>query len=232
MSDKVTLAEMSQWTAVLGTAAQWAAVVATTAAIVVALFKEELIRRLRHPTLTAKLEAKHPFIVQTPNIEGDYHGSRYFIRLWIKNTGNVRADKVEIFLSEALVLQNNSYQPLPNFTAMNLRWSYGDYSRPDIYIDGISPNMGRLCDFGAISDPEHPTLRYLSETTTRLSLRQEALSDHMEWLRPGNYRFKLLVAGSNCEPKAYWIDLDLKGRWDNDPGEMMAKGFVLSIREE
>ena len=144
----------------------------------------------------------------------------------------MRAEKVGVFLSEALVSQNNSYQPLPNFTATNLRWSYSDYNRPDIYIDGISPRMRRFCDFGAIGDPQHPTLRYLSEETTRLSLRQESLSPHTEWLRPGRYRFKLLVAGSNCEPKAYWIDLHLTGLWREDPGEMMSNGLVLSIREE
>jgi hypothetical protein len=174
--------------------------------------------------------ARHPYIVRTPAIHGDWSGWRYFIRLRVENTGKVRADKVEVFLSDALVLQNTAYQQLPNFTPMNLRWSHSDYHRPDIYADGISPKMGRLCDFGAISDPDHPELR--QETTTRLALWQEALSDRREWLRPGRYRFKLQVAGSNCEPKAYWIDLHLTGRWDNDPGKMMLHGITLEVRGE
>jgi len=58
---------------------------------------------------------------------------------------------------------NGSFEPVPDFTPMNLRWSYTH----ETYIDGISPDMGRLCDFGAITDPASPSL---SEKRTRLSL--------------------------------------------------------------
>jgi hypothetical protein len=80
-----------------GNAAQWVAATVTTAGIIIALFKEEMIRRLRHPTLTVETDAKHSFIVRTPVREGDWNGWRYFIRLQIKNTGKVRAEKVEVF---------------------------------------------------------------------------------------------------------------------------------------
>jgi hypothetical protein len=138
----MTLAEWGQLTAVVGTAAQWCAFAATIAAVIVALFKEGIIRRLRHPELRIKLEAKHPYIVRTPirDRESNWSGWRYFIRLRVKNTGKVRADKVEVFLPEALILHNGSYRGMPNFTPTNLRWSYGDYDRPTIYADGIPLN--------------------------------------------------------------------------------------------
>lgn len=75
----MTVTEMAQWTAVLGTVAQWLAFGATTAAVIVALFKEELIRRyIRHPELTARIEAKYPYIVRTRNREQEWMGWRYF----------------------------------------------------------------------------------------------------------------------------------------------------------
>jgi hypothetical protein len=117
----------------LGTVAQWVGAGVTSVAIVVALFKEAIIRRLRHPELTVRLEARHPDCVKTPISEGAWHGSRYFLRLWIENEGDVRADKVEVFLSQALVERGaSSFVAVPQFTPMNLRWSYGDYNQPTI----------------------------------------------------------------------------------------------------
>ena len=171
-----------------GNLAQWAAVGTTTAAIVVALLKEELIRLWRHPKLKMEIAAKHPFIVRTPVSHGEWNGWRYFIRLRIRNTGKLRAEKVEVFLAEALIGENDTYRPVANFTPMNLRWSYSDIERPIIYLDGISPDMQRLCDFGAISDPKHPELAPVS--ATRLALRQEILSHNREWLRQGQYKFR------------------------------------------
>jgi len=65
-------------------------------------FKESIIRWLRHPELTARLEARHPDCVKTPLKHGEWWGSRYFLRLWIRNEGDVRAEKVEVFLCESV----------------------------------------------------------------------------------------------------------------------------------
>ena len=230
-SDHFPARKLSLTVVEIGNVAQWAGVVVTTAAIIVALFKEEIIRQFRHPSLTLKNEAKAPYIVKTPITEQQWSGSRYFIRMRICNCGKVRADKVEVFFT-ALMLRNGSYEPVPNFTAMNLRWSYGNYERPDIYIDGISPKMERLCDLAAISDPAAPSLHPLSDTTTRLSLRLEILPHNTEWLRLGRYKFRVQVVGSNCDPTVYWIDLHLTGLWDNDPNTMMSHGIVLDCRED
>lgn len=118
-------------------------------AITVALFKESILHKLRHPELTARLEARHPDCVKTPLSHGGWDGSRYFLRLWIENVGDARADGVEVFVARAWVEgKEGSFEELPQFTAMNLRWSYSEYHKPTIYTDGISPRMGRYCDLG------------------------------------------------------------------------------------
>jgi hypothetical protein len=220
-----------------GNLAQWVGAVATSSAVVVALFREAIIRRFRYPVITAQIEAKPPYCVKTTHsqtVPGSppWKGWRYFLRLWIENKGNVRAENVEVFLSGAWVQRNGSYEPVPNFAPMNLRWSNTDYNKPVIYTDGISPDMARFCDFGAISDPACPTLKSLSgekETDTRLSLRLESISAAAEWLLPGKYKFEVKLAASNCEPSTHHIELHLTGLWSDDPAQMLSHGIVLAI---
>lgn len=217
---------MQAWDAVQwGNAAQWVGALMTFAAVFVALNKEWLIRLWWHPKLTASIEAKHPGCIRLPaeDKEKPWKGWRYWLRVWVKNEGNVRAEKVEVFLSQALVRNNGSFEPVPNFTPMNLRWSYTN----ETYVDGISPDMGRFCDFGAISNPAHPEL---SEDKTRtLSLRLQSLPGRPDWLQPGHYKFEIKLAGSNCEPVARWVHLHLTGVLDDEPVKMLSNGFTVTV---
>jgi hypothetical protein len=53
----------------VGTMAQWAAASATTAAVLVALFKEPIIRWWNRPKLIVRIAAQRPYCVITPNGE-------------------------------------------------------------------------------------------------------------------------------------------------------------------
>jgi hypothetical protein len=161
-----------QW----GNVAQWVSGVATSLAVIVALFKEDYIRWRRHPKLTASIEAKYPDCVRTPaawrgvNKEKPWKGWRYWLRVWVKNEGNVRAEKVEVFLSRAWVMQNNGvFEPLTNF----------------------SPDMRRLCDFGSILEPAYSDPANPSLSETRLSLRLQVPPATTDWLPPGRYKFEI-----------------------------------------
>lgn len=215
----------------IGSVAQWVSACVTTAAIIVALLKEDILRKFRRPELIIEIKATYPFCTKTPLEHGEWKGFRYFIRLWIRNEGNTRAEEVEVFLRNAYVVSEEGYlKLLPQFTPMNLRWSYGEYPRPTIYADGISPYMGRYCDLGAISEPSHPILRSLTyPDQTRLSIRSEALRPATEWLLPGKYRFDIVVAASNCDPVARQVELVLTGEWFDDQAEMFAMGFIIRM---
>jgi hypothetical protein len=212
---------------VWGSVAQWAGVVVTVLAVIVALFKEDFIRRRRHPELTASIAAKYPDCHRTavqwpgPNKEKPWKGWRYWLRVWVKNEGNVRAEKVEVFLSRAWVRKNGSFEPLPNIPPMNLLWSYTN----DAYVDGISPDMKRLCDLGSITEPKYADPANPSLTETRLSPRLQG--SNSDWLTPGRYKFEIKIAGSNCEPVTHCIHLHLTGRWHEEPTEMLAHGFTF-----
>jgi len=197
--------------------------VATTVAVLVALFKEDYLRLRRHPKLTASIEAKHPNCIRTavqwrgPDKERPWKGWIYWLRIWVKNEGNERAEKVEVFLSRAWEWKNGSFELLPTFTPMNLVWSY----TKDIYVEGISSDMRRLCDLGSILEPEYARP---ARTETRLALRLQA--DGLS-LSPGRYKFEIMIAGSNCKPVAHCFHLHLTGRWHEEPAEMLAHGFTF-----
>ena len=216
-----------------GNVAQWAGAVASTAAVIVALFKEEILRRFRRPRLTTSIKARHPYCVRTAYRESanSWTGWRYFLRIMIENKGNMRAEKVEVFLSRALVQQSDgAFVLVPEFTPMNLRWSHTEYDDPEIYVDGISPGKGRLCDLAAISDPSSPRLKSIlrdSEMQTRLSLRLEVLPRASDWLPPGRYKFEILVAGSNFETVTHSIELHLTGVWSEDVTHMLNHGVIF-----
>jgi hypothetical protein len=219
----------------IGNMAQWASAVATTVAVLIALFKEPFVRWIRRPKLVAHIEAKRPYCVRTPNKEtapGElpWSGWRYFLRIFVENQGTARAEKVEVFLSRAWAQQSGgSLKELEPFTPMNLRWSYTDHNDPEIYADGISRHMKKLCDFAAISDPKTPSLQPLGAPQCRLSLRLEALPPSSEWLLPGKYEFEIIVAASNCKPTIQRIPLHLTGLWDDDPDVMLAHGIRFDI---
>jgi hypothetical protein len=141
------------------------------------------------------------------------------------NVGNVRAEKVEVFVRRAFMEKKE----LPQFTPMNLRWSNGDFQKPTIYTDGISPQMGRYCDFAAISDPAHPELK---GTETRLQLQFQLLQPTTEWLQPGKYTFDISLAASNCDPVTWVVELHLTGLWSDNEKTMLANGFVVKVLEE
>jgi hypothetical protein len=218
-----------QW----GNLAQWFGAFLTFCAVVVALFKEDFLRWRRHPELTARLNAEHPDCVKTPVKHGDtWRGSRYFLRLWIANEGDVRADKVEVFLANAWVERKaGSWEELPQFTPMNLRWSYGDWKKPTIYADGISPRMARYCDLAAITKPGHPDLLSVSEPEkTRLGLQFEFFGPASEYLPTGKYRFEILVAASNRNPVSYFVEIHLTGLWSDNEADMLKNGFTVTVR--
>src|SRR6267142_1448515 len=116
-----------------GTIAQWASVSVTVVAIFVALFKEEITRLWRRPSLgVSPIEPPHshklpvtytiqrtaPTLVRT---EG------YYFRLWVENRGRSRADHVQIFASKLFRRSaDGSFREDSLFLPMNLLWAHED----------------------------------------------------------------------------------------------------------
>jgi hypothetical protein len=200
------------------TLAQWVGGIATSAAVFVALFREVFIRCIWHPRFALRIDrAKSPIEVTAPgNLR--WSGDAYFLRLWVENTGNQRAEDVQVFVSDVLMQQpNKSFTPVPGFLPMNLRWSHSDFAKPEIYADGISAEMGKHCDLAAISDPSNPTLAPLPglpKGQVSLDLALEVFPfTQSHRLVPGTYELHLKVAAGNRKPVLHRVKVTFSGQW-------------------
>jgi hypothetical protein len=221
-----------------GNAAQWAGAILTACAIFFALFKEEILRWFWPPKLVAEIKPEHPYCYKAPAHEKvpglpEWWGSRYWIRIMIKNVGKRRANNVEVFLASAIDEQTN--KPVRRFQPMNLQWSY----IAKIYAEGLSPEMSRLCDLAAVSDPSNPSFNQgrpsellNDKEKTCLCLCLEAGAPRTDWLPPGQYQFVIRLAASNCEPTDWKLRLHLTGQWTEDEKVMFPHGVVLSSVEK
>ena len=128
----------------------------------------------------------------------------HYLRLWVQNKGNTRAERVQVFAA-ALSKRgaDGSFNRVDGFFPMNLRWSYAPPDAPEIYADGISPDMGKHCDLGNVL---HPATRVeLGETRKDVPVEKAALvlalevtpSTRSNIIPPGVYHLVLRIAAAN-----------------------------------
>jgi len=138
-----------------GIVAQWVLAFLTLLAVVVALLKEEIVRIWRRPKLEGTIKLKPPdchksyWTTQQPPIRR--LADCYFLRLWVHNHGNVRAEKVQVFADKLLKQKaDGTFTPVKEFLPMNLVWAYTH----EIFVHAINPQMGKHCDLGHITHPD------------------------------------------------------------------------------
>jgi hypothetical protein len=226
-----------------GEIATWVGSIATFIAVVVALFKEELVRLWRRPVLNARIKLAAPDCHKTQMTIFDPKTNSvldqaecYYFRLWVSNIGNHRAEKIQVFVSKLLRRHaDGSFVEDNSFLPMNLRWSHSQLSSngPEIFADGISPQMGKHCDFGHIIDPSKRVmfghdLPAVTAGKTILAMDLEmapATLSHL--IPPGVYRFELKLASSNSEPITKIIEITLTGNWFQDESKMFSDGVGM-----
>ena len=222
--------------------AKWAGAIATFIAVIVALLKEEIIRLWRKPDLVARVKLCAPDCHKT-RVTFLNHITRqpdvvdcYYFRLWVENKGNLRAEKVQVFASKLLKKHTDGvYREEQHFLPMNLKWSHSQIpiGRPEIFADGISPEMGKHCDLGHINHPsKRPLLGEdlpgLRQTSTVLALDLEVSPNTLSHLiPPGEYRLEIKLAATNSKPVIKIIEMDIKGNWYDNENEMFSKGIDM-----
>lgn len=225
--------------------AAWVAAIATFAAVVVALFKEELRSLWHKPRFEIKIELRPPHCHKTQmsrvNMQtGQLLGQAdcYYLRIWVENVGRQRAEQVQVFAAQLCKRQaDGSFQPNPSFLPMNLCWSHTHHrhSGPEIFAEGISPGMGKHCDFGHVIDPAFApemgiSIPNLAPDRTILAFDLEMkpnTGSHL--LEPGTYRVQLKVAAANAGPSVKHIEITVDGQWFPEEHRMFADG--LGFRE-
>lgn len=223
-----------------GTVAQWAGATATLLAVLVALFKDEFLRWRRKPELRVSIALASPDCHKTTlnyRVTDSYRAADcYYLRIWVKNVGKTRAEQVQVF-AEKLVKRHadGSFKKVESFLPMNLRWAHGQQGKdgPEIFAEGISPEMGKHCDLGHIVDPKHRKnvgydLPALGDNDTVLALDLEVKPNTMSHLiPPGVYQLELRVAAANCSPVNHNLEITVTGKWFSEQNQMFADGLGI-----
>ncbi len=226
----------------IGTVAQWAGAIATFFAVLTALFKDEILRLWRRPKLTVSIALAPPDCHKTALTYPAPGRSRsidcYYLRLWIQNDGRTRAERVQVFVAKLLRYKaDGSFKQDEGFLPMNLCWSHRQQALggPEIFAEGISPEMGKHCDLGHIADPNFRKevgydLAGVSEYETILCLDLEIRPNTLSHLlRPGRYRLQLRIAAANCAPVTTTIELTITGKWFAHQEQMFSDGLGIQV---
>jgi hypothetical protein len=207
----------------------------------VAIFPDTVRRWFYRPNLEVSIQTQPPDCVAVPititRPAGQTDVNAFYLRLWVKNTGNTTAKTVEVYAEELLRRRaDDTWESVKAFPPMNLPWSYIH----SIYFGNIVPETGKHCDLGHIVDParragslpheENPRLG-LSDRETSLSFDVVAPPNHKGHIvGPGEYRLRILIAAENVRRPAHeTVSISLKGGWFADETQMSRDGVGVTI---
>jgi len=227
----------------IGTLAQWAGATATVLAVLVALFKDEFLRWRRKPSLRVSIALASPDCHKTvltyqalkpaPTLVA---AECYYLRIWVENVGRTRAEKVQVFAAKMLKRHaDGSFKEVDGFLPMNLRWAHGQQGKdgPEIFAEGISPQMGKHCDLGHIVDPMYRKdvgydLPTVAADESILALDLEVKPNTLSHLVPhGVFRLELRVAAANCRPVTHTLEITVTGKWFSNQNRMFSDGLGI-----
>jgi hypothetical protein len=208
--------------------ATWVGALATLVAVLVALFKEDLLAWWRRPLLMPRICLNPPDCHKTSFTGGL---PTYYFRIWVENRGKQRAVQVQVFASRLLRKHaDGRFHEDSVFLPMNLHWSH----TREVFADGISPHMGKHCDLGFIPRPDLARAagiapkKLAGSESAWLSLDLEVLPNtESHILEPGAYRLELRVAAANARPRLAILEVNVTGSWSEDQAEMFSKGIGL-----
>jgi hypothetical protein len=162
----------------------------------------------------------------------------YSVRLWVENSGKSRAEQVQVFAARLLrQAADGSFRVVDNFLPMNLRWSHGTDVNgvPEVFAQGISPGMGKHCDFGHVVVPSsqadlNEAVDDPADGKTVFALDLEVIpNSRTHLMRPGKYQLEIKLAGSNCSATSWTVSLHVTGEWHEDAARMFGEGIGASV---
>jgi hypothetical protein len=157
------------------------------------------------------------------NQPGEY--PTYYYRLIVENEGGVRAEDVEVFLSEKYVNNNGYFEKDTNFLPLNLVWSH----TRETTKKSIAPSLFKYCDFGHINHPNYSQIEGGSPNKVLLFFDFEVLPNTKSYiLEPGIYRFKIIVTADNADSITKIYQIKFKDKWDENEKEMLANNFLVT----
>lgn len=213
---------------------------------VVAVFQQQIHRWLRRPILRISTTNEPPDSHKTALTirKGDQSTSYgcYYSLLRVENAGRLRAEQVEVFVSEILREEAlGKWVPLKNFLPQRLLWSFERMP----YLASLAPGTFAHCTLGHVLHPsgrqeasgEDPNQtnfwgkHVVTEHETVFSLDVQFRSNNLSYLLiPGKYKLRVLLASSQTKALTAEILVDLSGNWFDEEEEMLKEGVTIEVK--
>lgn len=230
----------------LTTAASWTAAIATSLAVVVALFKDTLMRWLRRPIIKTSSGQYIPYVVRVPlrHHERCPNGvivsecDAFWFRICVTNRGRDTARALEAF-AERLERRaaTGDFQPVERFIPASLTWAGLDAP----VLPRLNPGSDRYLvalsilkpdDRACVLDNQAQTVfdrLHASGPVTELGVHQKDTS-YSHACAPGEYRLRLAISGENVDTVRFIFEFAAPSVWPTGI-ENFAEAVGLTLRD-
>jgi hypothetical protein len=159
----------------------------------------------------------------------------YYFRLKVKNSGNQKAESVEVFAAElSRRLADGTFKAVTSFLPMNLVWA----DIHTLFYPAISPHTYKHCDLAHIINPEMRIDVPLEDNTWPNVSSEKTILSFDTFVKPytknnlvcpGTYRLKLTVAAANSQPVNNTLEFNVTGDWYDDEQRMLEEGVGIRL---
>lgn len=203
--------EPSEWIALISA-------ISTLLLVVIAFFQDKIKLLWQKPKLEISfdMDSADAVIMPMKNSQtGEIIGNGFWIRLKITNTGNYRAENVEVYLDNLERLnEDGKYNRVDSFIPLNLLWS-----NLLIYeMLHINPSIPKHCDLCSMRWGKD----FSKTEENRLMLETVVQpNNNGSILIPGTYRLEILLSTTNSKVSKHRIELFFTGKVSMDKSEMI-----------
>ena len=200
---------------------------------IVALFQEEMRKRLFTPKIELEFKLSGPYCLKTkvwvktsPN--SDVHEMpAYYFRFRVKNTGQMQAKLCECVIEELWLMEKNEWKQDLTFQPINLNWSNGKSRGEFLNVNPQCP--GWFCDLVSVEKGHYYEVENPLPGKQRTELRTNLVFGYMQpfpnsqyYILKQNVRHRMRVAiySENASPVKHIFEINWSGVWNDNVGEM------------
>lgn len=207
---------------------------------IVALFQDEMKKRLFAPRIELEFKLSGPYCLETKIRARDWRGAvlderpAYYFRFRVKNIGQIQAKLCECVIEELWFDERGEFMQDATFQPVNLNWSNGKAQREFMDINPHCP--GWFCDLVHVEKDEkefrpdpYDKPQKISTTDLVFDFMPPFPNSQYHILRPQiRHRVKIAVYSENASPVKRYFEINWSGAWKENTEEMF-KEFQIAM---
>lgn len=195
--------------------------IGTVGAVIVAIFMPLFQRLYSKPNLSFGLNYSHPDCNMTTGKYMDNPIDAFFLRFYVENIGRTTAKDIEVTVDKIEKKNEDKWQLCTDFLPSNLVWT--NIGVP--ILNNLLPKAKRNVDLAFIF---HPLFTQCGKDETEMIVTIATNPfDNFNVLCHGEYKFSVVVGGSNCDPIKENFFLSFTEKWETE--SLMFKSIKFSI---